>query len=192
MSNITASKLYNYTQCPHKVWRDVHGPQEEKSKEINPFVQMLWDKGISYEQERMFLVGDYLDISKGTFEERFEKTTQAMKKGVTLIYQGVLQKDNLLGIPDLLRKDDNGLYIPIDTKSGMGYEGVSENSEKEPKLKKHYAVQLALYSDLLQRLGFENKRKGIILDIKGNEVEYNLDEPMGVKTPETFWEFYKK
>jgi len=190
--HITASKLYDYTQCPHRVWRDVYGPQDEKSKEVNSFVQMLWDRGVSYEQERMLLAGDYLEISRGSLDERFEKTMQAMKEGAPLIYQGVLQKDNLLGIPDLLRKDGDGRYVPIDIKSGMGYESANGNGEGELKLKKHYAVQLALYSDLLQRLGFENKRKGIILDIKGNEIEYNLDESMGARTPMTFWEFYEQ
>lgn len=190
--HITASKLYDYTQCPHRVWRDVHGPQDEKSKEVNPFVQMLWDKGVSYEQKQMLLVGEYLDLSKESLEERFVKTIQALKDGASLIYQGVLKKDNLLGIPDLLRRDGDGRYIPIDIKSGMGYEEVSDESDDDVKLKKHYAIQIALYSDLLQRLGFENKRKGIILDIKGNEVVYNLNESMGAKTPMTFWEYYEK
>ena len=30
---ITASKLYDFIQCPHKVWRDIYGPQEEKIDE---------------------------------------------------------------------------------------------------------------------------------------------------------------
>ena len=34
-----AAKLYDYTQCPHRVWRDIHGPQDEKVQETNPFVQ---------------------------------------------------------------------------------------------------------------------------------------------------------
>jgi len=38
---ITAARLYDYTQCPHRVWRDVHGPRNEKIKETNPFVQLL-------------------------------------------------------------------------------------------------------------------------------------------------------
>ncbi len=190
--NITASKLYDYIQCPHRIWRDIYGPQDEKSKEINSFVQMLWDRGVSYEKQRMLLAGDYLDLSKGSLDERFEKTIQAMKDGVPLIYQGVLRKDNLLGIPDLLRRDDDGRYIPIDIKSGMGYEGADGNGGKEPKLKKHYGVQLALYSDLARKLGFENNREGIVLDVKGNEVEYNLDDKMTARDPMTFWEFYEQ
>ena len=49
--SITASILYNYTQCPHRVWRDFHGPLDEKIKESNPFVQLLWDKGTQFEKE---------------------------------------------------------------------------------------------------------------------------------------------
>ena len=33
MKTITGSKLYDYIQCPHKVWRDVYGPKEEKITE---------------------------------------------------------------------------------------------------------------------------------------------------------------
>ena len=43
---ITASMLYDYIQCPHRVWRDAYGPQDEKIKETNPFVQLLWERGI--------------------------------------------------------------------------------------------------------------------------------------------------
>ena len=46
--NITASSLYDYIQCPHKVWRDIYGPQEEKIQETNPFVQLLWEKGVIF------------------------------------------------------------------------------------------------------------------------------------------------
>lgn len=51
MIYITPSKLYAYLQCQHRVWRDVYGPQEEKLKEANPFVEMLWEKGIQHEEK---------------------------------------------------------------------------------------------------------------------------------------------
>jgi CRISPR/Cas system-associated exonuclease Cas4 (RecB family) len=50
MKNITASKLYDYIKCPHKVWRDAHGPQEEKIQGANPFVQMLWEREVAHEK----------------------------------------------------------------------------------------------------------------------------------------------
>jgi len=61
---LTASKLYNYLQCPHRVWRDAYGPQAEKIKETNPFVQLLWDKGVQHEQKAVSRLGDFVDLSR--------------------------------------------------------------------------------------------------------------------------------
>lgn len=187
---ITATQLYNFLQCNHRVWRDVYGPQEEKIKEANPFVQLLWDRGVFHEREVIKNIGKFTDISEGSHEVRFANTLQAMKNGDDLIYQGVLLDGNLMGIPDLLRKKEDGSYIPIDIKSGRGYEGVDDNGESEDKLKKHYAVQLCLYQELLQRLGYSKKFEGIIYDIDNNEVNYDLTQQIGVRTKKLWTEFY--
>ncbi len=189
--HITASKLYDFMQCPHRVWRDVYGPQDEKVKDINPFVQLLWDKGVLYEKKVIAELGEYFDLSKGSLEERFQKTIEAMRNKIPLIYQGVLMVDNIVGIPDLLKLNPDGTYIPVDIKSGMGLEGVDEDEGDEGKPKEHYAVQLALYCDALIRLGFETKKQGLIYDIRGHEVVYNLDSPIGKIKKISFWELYK-
>lgn len=192
---VTASKLYDYLQCPHRVWRDVYGPKDEKIEETNPFVQMLWDKGVSYEKEVVSRLDEYVDISSGSQEERFTKTIQAIREGVPLIYQGVLKFENYLGIPDLLRRMPDGRYIPIDIKSGMGFEGADDDNGEdgsEGKPKKHYAVQLCLYVRLLQSLGIPNTGTGRIIDIRGREVEYNLDSSMGKRIPQTWWQFFEQ
>ncbi len=136
-------------------------------------------------------MGNFLDLSDGSLEERFQKTIEVMKNKTPLIYQGVLIYENMRGAPDLLRLMPNGEYLPIDIKSGMGTEGVMDD-EGNGKLKKKYAVQLALYIDVLIKLGFKSDFKGVILDIKGNEIEYELENKMGVKIEETFWDFYTK
>jgi len=186
---ITASKLYDYLKCPHRIWRDIYGPQKEKIIETNPFVQLLWDRGVSYEKKVMGSLGEYLDLSEGSIEERFEKTKKALQNNVPLIYQGVLIKDDLMGIPDLLEITSNGKYIPIDIKSGMGVEGAGD--EEGGKLKDHYAVQLALYCDVLSNLGFKNDKQGIILDIKGNRVLYDLNLTIGKIKNITYWQLYE-
>ncbi len=181
---ITASKLYDYIQCPHKVWRDRYGPLEEMVEEANPFVELLWEKGILHEKEVIKNLGDYVDLSSGSIELRFKRTTRELRKGTPLIYQGVLIYSDLLGIPDLLKKCEHGSYIPVDIKSGSGY----ENGEK---LKKHYAVQLCLYSELLKKYGFKKDNKAKIIDIEGKEVDYVLDEPQGVRNRLTWLDEYK-
>ena len=38
--DITASKIYSYMQCPHRVWCDIYGPQDEKEDVENAFLQL--------------------------------------------------------------------------------------------------------------------------------------------------------
>lgn len=189
---ITASKLYDYLQCKHRVWRDIYGPQEEKIKETNPFVELLWQKGVQHEERIIRKIGEVADISEGSLDERFQKTIEAMKGGTSLIYQGVLEHENLLGIPDLLKRLPDGNYIAIDIKSGRGMEGVDEEEGEEGKPKKNYAVQLCLYTELLNILGFSNLKRAKIIDIHGSEVDYDLTAPQGQRTPQTWWEFYEQ
>jgi predicted RecB family nuclease len=148
----------------------MYGPQEEKIQETNPFVELLWQKGLQHEQRIIKKIGDFLDIREGTIEERCQKTLEAMRNGTALIYQGVLKHENLLGVPDLLRKLEEGSYVPIDIKSGMGLEGADEETGEEGKPKKHYAIQLCLYNELLKKHGLASHDKGKILDINGEEV----------------------
>ncbi|MFH1657356.1 MAG: TM0106 family RecB-like putative nuclease [bacterium] len=183
---LTASQLYAHIQCPHYTWRDFYGPQEEKIKEVNPFIQMLWNRGIQHEERVVKELGDFLDLRHGSLKERFAKTMQAIENDTPLIYQGVLQSTELLGVPDLLRRLPDGSYLPIEIKSGMAVDS------GEGKIKKHYAVQLCLYTELLQQLGIKNDNKGIIFDINRNEVEYRFNEPLGKIERKTCWEFYKE
>ena len=185
---VTASKLYDYIQCPHRVWRDTHGPVEEKQDEENLFLQLLWERGVFHEKEIISTIGAYTDISKGSFDDRANATIKAMNDGATLIYQGIVKCDGMMGIPDLLKKVSNKEYIPIDIKSGRGYGDFSEDGEG--KLKKHYAVQLCLYADVLKRLGYANKNKGIIIDGKGDYAEYDLDSQLGKRDECTYWQYY--
>ena len=170
---ITASQLYNYIVCPHRVWRDIYGPVDEKINEPNPFVQMLWDKGVQHEKKVVEGM-QVLDLSAGSKEDRFKQTVEAMNQGVDWIYQGVLIEGNLLGIPDLLKKMPDNHYIPVDVKSGMGLEGVDEENEEKGRPKKHYAAQLCLYVEALQNLGFAEANKAKVIDIQGGEVDYCL------------------
>lgn len=194
MKYITASKLYDYIQCPHKVWRDIYGPQDEKTEETNPFVELLWNKGIKHEEKIVLGIGEYLDLKDGSLDERFVKTVEALKNKTSLIYQGVLKHENLLGIPDLLKLLPDGSYMPIDIKSGSGFEGADEEAgdEGKGKPKPHYAVQLCLYNELLTKLGFADHKNGNIIDIHGDQIEYDLLAPKGIRDKSTWWENYEK
>lgn len=186
---ITASLLYNLVQCPKRVELDLFGDPAERD-EVSPFVSMLWDRGTLYENEVLasgrFTVLDLSGVTDADENERL--TLDAMRRGEPLIYAGRIRAAELVGIPDLLRFE-NGAYAPIDIKSGRGEEGGEDDHDGKPKL--HYAVQLALYVDVLERIGFSAGRYGVILDVRGREVRYDLTAARGPKTPLNLWEEYQ-
>ena len=142
MSIITPSLLLDHMRCVHKVWRDNYGPKAEFNDDANPFLQLLWDKGIQHEADVVAGFGfEYVDCGKGTEAERIAQTNAALAERVEYIYQGTLAHGNLFGIPDLLQFID-GEYVPIEIKSGSAGDGGDDASDGKPK--KESGVQLAL------------------------------------------------
>jgi uncharacterized protein len=133
-------------------------------------------------------VGTYVSVKDFPADERAVATLNAMQEGASLIYGGRIDCDDLLGEPDLLIRR-NGGYLAADIKSGQGETGGED--EDNGKLKPHYAVQVALYTDILQRLGFGVGRVAEIWDVKGRHVVYDLDTPRHTKTTETWWDAYQ-
>ncbi len=191
MVKITASNLYNFVQCPHRVWRDAHDNPNLKD-EPNDFVKLLWERGTQYERKVLAELEDeqpICDLSKLPVEERAKATLEAIARKEPLIYHARLDVDELLGEPDLLELQPDGEYMAVDIKSGMGLEDQDDFEEGKPK--KHYALQLALYTDALRRLGFATHYRAKIFDSAGNMVEYRLSEPRNSKAPDTWWELYE-
>jgi predicted RecB family nuclease len=187
---ITASMLYNLSYCPHRLYLDLYGDQKQKDP-VSPFVQLLWERGALHERE---VIGQadlaYTDLSSFSGRARQEATLLAMIRGDSLIYSGRIQVDDLLGIPDLLKKNENGNgYLAGDIKSGAALE---HGPDPEGRLKDHYAVQLALYTDILERLHLSAGRMPFIWDVHGDHVTYELDKPQGNKNRKTWWNLYEE
>ncbi len=187
---ITASMLYNFVQCPHRLNLDVHEDPGKRNPE-SKFVQLLWEKGIDFEKQIIQrLTIPFIDLSAYKDDEKERKTQEAIAQRTKLIYSGRIRAHNLLGEPDILRFDDGMGYIAGDIKSGSGEEGEEDNEDQKPK--KHYAVQLALYVDILEALGLSRHRFPFIWDIHGKEVLYDLNAPQGPRTPQSLWGFYQE
>lgn len=184
---ITASLLYDLIQCPHRVSKDqYHDPADRDP--ISPFIQLLWERGNLFEREVIDgLKVPYTDLSRYAGDEKERMTLEAMDRGDELIYGGRLTVDELIGDPDLLRKDGAG-YVPGDIKCGAGEEGPEDN--KRPKM--HYGVQLAIYADILEQLERSGGRLGFIWDVYGDEVMYDLAAPKGPRTPSSLWDDYEE
>jgi uncharacterized protein len=186
-SSITASMLYDLVICPHRVTMDQYGDPGERDEE-NPFVQLLWEKGSLFEREVIAgLDVPFLDLSSYAGEEKERLTLEAMQHGEPLIYSGRIRQGDLLGEPDLLRNEAGG-YVAGDIKSGSGEEG----PEDDATLKIHYAVQLGLYTDILERKGLSAGRRAFVWDIRGREVPYDFTAPYGKRNPRTLWQDYEE
>jgi len=185
--SITATMLYDFVRCPHRVTMDLFGNPAEKDP-ISPFVELLWERGHLFEKETIErLQIPFINLRDLPDQERERLTLEAIATGERLIYGARIRVDDLLGEPDLLRKQGSG-YVAGDIKSGAGLEGSSEDADGKPK--QHYAVQLSLYTDILERLGFSAGRLPFVWDIHGQEILYHLDSPRGPKTPISMWDDY--
>ena len=185
-TKITAAMLYDLVQCPHRPAMDLFGDPARRD-EISPFIQLLWEKGTAYENEVIDgLDVPFLDLSRYAGDEKEQRTLDAMERGEPLIYSARITADDLLGDPDLLRRAGNG-YVAGDIKSGSGEYGDGDDA----KLKKHYGVQLALYTDILERRGRASSKRPFVWDVHGEEVTYDLEEPQGERNPWTMWEIYQ-
>jgi hypothetical protein len=148
-ASITASMLYNLVQCPHRVTMDLFADPTLKDK-VSPFVQLLWERGSLYEEEVIEgLSLPFIDLSPYAGDEKERQTLDAMNRREPLIYSARIKAGDLLGDPDLLRLETGG-YVAGDIKSGAGEEGGSDDENGKPKI--HYAVQLGVYTDILQQL----------------------------------------
>ncbi|MBS1994771.1 MAG: TM0106 family RecB-like putative nuclease [Cyanobacteria bacterium SZAS LIN-2] len=190
MPTITASQLYSHLTCPHRVAMDAFEDPVHRDA-VSPFVEMLWARGTSYEADVIRALDvPFTDLSTLAGEAKEAATRDAIARRDPLIYNGRLTVDELLGEPDLLRLEGEG-YAAIDIKSGAGDEGGDEDAGEDGKPKKTYGVQIALYTDLLERLGVSAGRFGYIWDVHGEELRYDLDAPLGPRTP-SIGEIYRE
>ncbi len=183
---ISATQIYNYVQCPHRVSLDVFGNPAERD-EPNAFVELLWEQGITHENAIVATLGITANLKEISLAEREQATLAAISRNEKLIYGGRLTSGDLVGEPDLLELRGDK-YIPCDIKSGSGFDG----DESDGKLKKHYAVQLAHYVQILEQLGLsDGSREAFVIDRAGERVSYCLMEPKGTSSPETWWDTYQ-
>jgi predicted RecB family nuclease len=185
---ITGSMLYDLVNCPHRLTMDLFADPSKRDA-VSAFVRLLWERGSAREKEVISGIEDsFIDLSGYDSQDKGQLTLAAMERGESLIYGGRITIDDLLGEPDLLRKERGG-YVAGDIKSGAGEEGATDEHEGKPK--KHYAVQLALYADILERLGHSSSRRPFVWDIHSKEVRYELMEPKGKKDPRCLWDDYQ-
>ena len=151
-------------------------------------MQLLWERGTAHEQEVMAGLGTpFLDLSGLKGDAKEAATREAIARHEPLIYSGRLSVHELLGEPDLLRWSRRLCGHRHQIRSGR--EGADD--EDEGKLRREYGVQLALYTDILTRMGLSAGRYGYIWDVHRSRDTLRLRCSLGPRSP-SLWEIYLK
>ena len=185
--HVTAAQLYDHVSCPRRVDLDAHADPAGRV-EVSAFVRMLWERGAAHESDVVHALPNYTVRLAGLpGDERARLTAAAISAGADIIHGGRIAADDLLGDPDLLlRRGDR--YVAADIKSGRAVDGGEDEGDGRPKA--HYAVQIALYTDVLERLGISAGRIAEIWDVRGERVVYDLGAARGPRAPTSWWDLY--
>jgi len=167
-STITATTFYQYSKCPAWPWHEAFSDPKKRAP-VSALAEKLWRDGLLHESEMIALKKKNFEVTEipheGDLDERAIQTLALMKKGVPVIYHGVLTHGRWVGIPDILEKVDGKselgewFYVPCDIKRSSHVDEV-------------HRLQLCFYSELLKRLQGRRPERGYIIDASGvtNEV----------------------
>ena len=78
---VTASDLYDYVHCPHRVTMDLVGDPSQRDP-VSPFVELLWERGNAYESvviERLSKTETIVDLSSYKEEDKEWRTLRTVR-----------------------------------------------------------------------------------------------------------------
>jgi len=168
-----ATDLQRFSLCRHATHLDVRKARGEDLKYISDSedAKLLGQLGKEHEKQYLQSLIDsgktVVTIERGS--NAFQKTTDALRSGVDVVYQGALQKDNWRGYVDFLER--------IDTPSDLGnfsYEVVDTKLKRVPSAK--HILQLVVYSDLLTHAQGLQPEYGHLQLGRGNRSTHRIAE----------------
>ncbi|MBU3759563.1 MAG: TM0106 family RecB-like putative nuclease [Candidatus Omnitrophica bacterium] len=155
-NRISPTALARSASCLHAYFLDCFASRSDRRRETAA-ERHVKDQGIAFQESLVeSLTG--LPAERGgaaSLEEASVQTLEAMRRGDAWIYQGVLFRDDLSGIPDLLMK--------IPGRSALGdytYLPVEIKSRKNPTLQDR--LQLFQYAYLLEPVLGQRPSRGFV------------------------------
>jgi len=140
----SATDLTHFAECRHRSWLDrlqFDHPMKKATDDAQAI--LVQDKGMAHEaahfEKLKTQVGSWIEIpGGGELTSRVLATRDAINAGTDLIFQGVLQRGNLMGTADFLQRIDG---------TRIQYEVSDTKLARSTKAK--FILQLCFYSDLL-------------------------------------------
>jgi len=136
---IKPSDAKSWLHCKRQVWLSNKGDLQAES-EADPFLELILQLGLDHERNVLRRLSDQQLGQHGVKSAKsVDETLKLMDQRVPIIYQAQLsnEAEGLVGRPDFLVLDDDGLYQAADAK-------LSTNKDK-----KEIQIQLGLYRRLL-------------------------------------------
>jgi len=167
MRRITGTHVYSYVKCPHLASLDLYLKRSER-RPSTPWEEFAAKRGRDFED---VYVAD-LDIVQPEYPERdfdagAEATLQLLRDGAPLLHQAVLQSEDRLGLPDLLRK--------IDGESELGdhhYEVLDVKTSG--KARGDQILQVVFYTQLLAEVQGRMPEHGALILKDGTEERFEI------------------
>lgn len=182
---VTAHLLYDVVQCEHRIALDA---KHNAPINASPFIELLWRResthtGKVYDAMRQAHDG-LTDVSGiRDYGVRANRTLNAICANTPIIIGGLLHVADIIAEPNFLVLEGDCYRVGI-IKAGRGLE------EDGSKMKAHYAVEIALSVDVLERLGVPVSYIGEVFDVDGEHVPYDL--MASYKGDLSFWSWYEQ
>ena len=186
---ISSQDIVSAFECDHRLSLNLAKSAGliTKPEQDDPELELLIQRGKSHERQILEALREtksLVELSEPDFEEEsmlndWQKTEDAMNKGVEVIYQATLFTGDALGLVDflVLAKDDQGKPLTGDNGKYV-YEPVDAKSSKSAKPKA--VLQVGFYGLLLEKLGWPKPNQVHLWLAGGNDFSGEASKPMAI------------
>ena len=138
---VSGAMIRDLHLCGRKVALEIHvGPSLRDP--VSAFTRMLRHDGLAHKGMVVNGLGDgVIDLPPLSQTERLNGTIGALRAKAPVILESVIEHDDMIGMPDLLRWPPTG-YLASDVKAGAAPEGSRQSYKKD------YPVQVAHYAHI--------------------------------------------
>ncbi len=169
MRRITGTTIYTYVACPRAAELDLH-EDRSKRRALTEAEELSRHRGRELEAVRTADLG-YGEprFDKNDYDDGARQTQALLHDGVVGVTQGVLKDADLLGVPDLLRKEPGA--------SALGdFHYVVGDVKSSSAARADQALQVAFYGRLLEKVQGRAPSYGFLWLKDGREQRLPLAE----------------
>jgi len=167
MRRITGTHVYSFVKCRHLAALDLHLPRSER-RESTPWEEFAAKRGRDFEDVYVAELGVVApEYPERDFDAGAEATRALLRSGAELVHQAVLQGEDRLGLPDLLRK------LPGESALGDHHYEVLD-VKTSGRTRGDQILQVVFYTRLLAELQGRMPEHGALILKDGREERFAI------------------